>query len=286
LYIDIPLKIAKNKIKYIEIKPIYENHKYKICIVYEDLSESIKISNKITTNDCISIDLGVKALMTIYDPSGQQKIIDGGYINWLNKSYNHKIDMLKNNIKTVNGISTSKKIRNLLIKRTNRINYYFDHVVKWFSLNYSHKKLIVIGYNGKWKQSTQMGPIVNRAFSSIPYSVLLKKLKEKMRKIGVDVQTHEESYTSVCDALGLEEICFHETYMGDRSKRGLYSSSVGKLLNADINGAINIMRKYFLKIKQKIVIDVNGDLYNPIRVHIPCEVPNRQVRNQFGQRLP
>jgi len=50
--------------------------------------------------------------------------------------------------------------------------------------------------------------------------------------------------------------------------------------------AINIMRKYFLKIKQKIVIDVNGDLYNPIRVNIPCQVPNRQVRNQFGQRLP
>ena len=54
----------------------------------------------------------------------------------------------------------------------------------------------------------------------------------------------KESYTSKCDALALEDICHHDEYLGIRKKRGLFCSSTKKLLNADINGAINIMRKY------------------------------------------
>ena len=68
----------------------------------------------------------------------------------------------------------------------------------------------------------------------------------------------KESYTSKCDALALEEINYHETYKGKRINRGLFSSSVNKLLNADINGAINIMRKYIP------LINISGiNLYNP-----------------------
>ena len=54
----------------------------------------------------------------------------------------------------------------------------------------------------------------------------------------------KESYTSKCDALGLEEIGYHEQYLGNRKNRGLFESSTHKLINADLNGAINIMRKY------------------------------------------
>ena len=60
---------------------------------------------------------------------------------------------------------------------------------------------------------------------------------------GIDFIEHEESYTSKCDALALEEVCKHENYLGKRVKRGLFRSSVGKIINADQNGALNILRK-------------------------------------------
>ncbi len=60
---------------------------------------------------------------------------------------------------------------------------------------------------------------------------------------GINVISNEESYTSKCDALALEEVRKHDTYLGKRVKRGLFRSSIGKTINADVNGAINILRK-------------------------------------------
>jgi putative transposase len=59
----------------------------------------------------------------------------------------------------------------------------------------------------------------------------------------MEVVVVEESYTSKCDHLALEPMCHHDEYMGRRIKRGLFVSSTGKQLNADINGAIGILRK-------------------------------------------
>lgn len=53
-----------------------------------------------------------------------------------------------------------------------------------------------------------------------------------------------EAYTLKCDALWNEEICKHEEYLEKCVKRGLFSSSVKKLINADLNSEINILRKY------------------------------------------
>ena len=82
-------------------------------------------------------------------------------------------------------------------------------------------------------------------------------------KFGDKIVLNEESYTSKCDSLSLEEICKHEHYMGNRIRRGLFSSGKGKLINADLNGAINIMRKVIpmRNIKGK-------NLMNPERLRI------------------
>ena len=72
-----------------------------------------------------------------------------------------------------------------------------------------------------------------------------------------------EAYTSKCDSFGLEEICKHEEYLGDRKKRGLFSSSIHKLINADLNGAINILRKYS---EYKYNKPRGLNLFNPINI--------------------
>ena len=274
IYINIPHKILDKHIKLVEIKPIYENHKYKINIVYDNITriktineinykESIFI-NEINYEESISIDLGQKNLMTIYNPTGKQNIISGAYLNWLNQSYNYKIDHEKRKIKKINKKDTSKYIRNLLIERETKINDYLNKLVKWLEIEYSDKKIIVIGYNEQWKNKINMGKINNRKFYQIPYCKLLDKLTDKMLQKGILVKFTEESYTSKCDSLALEEIKRHKKYLGERISRGLFSSSKNKYINADLNGAINIMRKYYKNIKE-----IKGkSLYNPTRVNI------------------
>ena len=139
------------------------------------------------------------------------------------------------------------------------------------SIEYSNKKLIIVGYNTNWKKEVNMGKKNNRKFYQIPYCRLLNKLKDKMTQLGIKVEINEESYTSKCDGLSLEEVCKHQTYLGKRIKRGLFSSGTHKLLNADLNGAINIMRKYYLRNGYKIAQIKGVNLYNPTRAYIPHE---------------
>lgn len=68
-------------------------------------------------------------------------------------------------------------------------------------------------------------------------------LKYKCGLAGIEYIETEESYTSKCSFLDMEDVCKHETYQGNRVCRGLFRSNDGSLLNADINGSYNILRK-------------------------------------------
>jgi len=270
LYIGIPNKLSTKKIKQIEINPLYKGEHFKINYTYDTVE--IKTENKKTTDPkkCISIDLGINNLMTIYDPNGLQKIIKGRTLVSLNNHYNHKISNIKSKRdKLINESREAKKDEiiklnkiyyKLEIKRKNKIDDYFNKTVKYMENEYSSKEKIIVGYNLNWKNGVKMGRANNRKFYGIPFRKLLFKLKDKF---GEKIITTEESYTSKCDALKLEEICKKRKYSGKRIRRGLFSSGLNKLLNADLNGAINIMRKV-IKLDK-----ITGDkLFNPITVKI------------------
>ena len=262
----LPPKLKNAKINNIEVVPLYENHSYKFCIryvkqitttVYHDISQ-------INPDDSISIDFGMGNLMAIYDPTGRQNIISGKYLLWLNKRFNNKIDKLKSLCKKVNNKDTSIQIRNLLIRQSNLIKEYFNDLANLLLKMYKHKSLVIFGYNINWKNRVNMGRKLNRQFYSIPYSKLLDILTTKFRENGVACIINEESYTSKCDSLSLENVCKHDTYMGKRIKRGLFSSKTNKLINADLNGAINIMRKCYLRFGLNLNEIKGHRLYNPI----------------------
>lgn len=103
--------------------------------------------------------------------------------------------------------------------------------------------IFVIGHNNGWKDSINIGKVNNQNFVQVPFNKLISFLKYKCEMIGIKVTENEESYTSKCDSLALEKIYKHASYLGKRKKRGLFQSSVGKLINADVNGALNILRK-------------------------------------------
>ena len=261
IYVKKHKSLDNKEIKYIEINPKYNGLQYNISIKYKWTN---KVLYKETNNikDYISGDIGVRNLISFYNPTGEQKIISGKYILGINNNYNYKIDKLKS-VLSKNNKKTSNRIKKLYIERINRIKNYFYKISNWIYKEYKNKKKIVLGYNKFWKQGIKLGRKTNRTFQSIPYCMLIRILKEKLEKNNIELILREESYTSKCDSLGLEEVKKHETYKGKRIKRGLYSSSTKKLLNADINGAINILRKHLKSknIKLKKIIGVK--LYNP-----------------------
>lgn len=133
---------------------------------------------------------------------------------------------------------------------------------------------LAVGYNVGWKQNTDMGKRNNQKFVQLPFARLTSYLSYKCKLAGIDFIEHEESYTSKCDAFALEEVCKHEGYLGKRVKRGLFRSSVGKIINADQNGALNILRKV-VGDSEFVRIIGSGHSLCPVR---HCNPFNRSVR--------
>ena len=286
IYIPLPKKIEYEKINLIEIKP--DDYGIKVCITYEkeymneikefNLDEFNKLSIEDKLKKSISIDTGILNLLTIYNPTGEQNIIRGNSLLSINHFYNKKIDELNSINKKLYGKSKYKRLYSLLKERENKINGYFNLVINKLVNIYKDKELFIVGYNPNWKNKVDMGKKNNRNFYQIAYKKFLDKLNDKLICINKKLLLVKESYTSKCDALALEQIGFHEEYLGNRSKRGLFKSSKNKIINADLNGAINIMRKYInlMEIKGK-------KLENPISINIWDDVVKQPVPKNTSQ---
>ena len=145
----------------------------------------------------------------------------------------------------IGGKGISKRINKLTLKRNCKMSDYM-HKTSRFIINYcieNRIETIVIGNNKDWKQNCNMGKRNNQNFVSIPFEKLISQIQYKSEEVGIKVIITEESYTSKIDHYAGEEMCYHDTYLGKRIKRGLFRSRTGKILNADLNGAIGILRK-------------------------------------------
>jgi IS605 OrfB family transposase len=256
LNLKLPSIINNKKVKQIQIKP-YGNI-YTAYVTYEEPYIDIKTVEAITCINSISIDTGMKNLMTIYNPTGTQHIIKGGKIKAINEFYNKKISELQSINKKSLNINRFNRLYSLLHERKNKINGVINTLINKLVKTYNDKQYFIIGYNEGWKTKINMGRNNNRQFYDIPYSRILQKLKEKLLSIGKQLIINEESYTSKCDSLGLEKLGKNIAYSGNRIHRGLFISSVGKAINADLNGAINIMRKVV-----NLTIITGDKIFNP-----------------------
>ena len=93
------------------------------------------------------------------------------------------------------------------------------------------------------KQDINIGKVNNQNFVQVPIMRFADIMKYKCELEGIKVILNEESYTSKCSFLDGEKICKHTKYLGRRVKRGLFVSKNGIKINADVNGAYNIMKK-------------------------------------------
>lgn len=265
---DLPKNINVKKLQQLQIKPIYGGKEYEIFFYYKKENE-IKELNK---NEYLGIDCGLNNLLTTYDTKNKKPfIITGKPLKSANYHYNKIKSKLqseydRNKLKDKN----TKKFIKLSEKRKNVINNYFNQSVNKI-IKYVIKNEIgnvIIGDFKEIKQEINLGKKNNQNFVSIPYGILKRKLEAKCSHYGIKYILQEESYTSKCSSLDLETIQKHENYVGNRIKRGLFSTKNGILVNADVNGAINILRKYKCKSGSDLSdTDVSGVINHPVRIN-------------------
>jgi putative transposase len=240
-------------------KPTY----FKIEIVYSRDAENADLNYE----EYSSIDLGIDNIVTLGAHNNQPILISGRQVKSINQYFNKRLAKYQSIKDSQNIKRQTKRICKLYSDRENAMNDVF-HKISRLIVNYLvHNKIgnLVIGYNANWKDSVSLGNKTNQKFVQIPYLKLIDYLKYKCELVGIKLVLHEESYTSKCDALALEPVCKRESYSGKRVKRGLFQSSVGRLVNADVNGMLNILRKVVGDSYVSKIID-SGLLFNPVKV--------------------
>ncbi len=213
---------------------------------FEEILERYKF--KITNEELV---------LTSFNNIGENPfIINGKIIKSINHYYNKKKAKL---MSYIGDKGVSNRINRLSHKRECKINDYLYKSSREI-INYCIKykiSTIIIGDNKNWKQNINIGKRNNQNFVSVPFSKLIQMISYKAEEVGIRVKTTEESYTSKIDHLANEEMKKQEKYLGRRVKRGLFRSSLDIILNADVNGAIGIMRKV---VPKKVNLTLGGDI--------------------------
>ena len=269
VWIDFPARIEIDKLKEIRIHPKYDGRFFEV----EFISEVEIEPKQVDPNNALSIDLGVNNLATCISTNGASFIVDGKRIKSLNHWYNKENARLQSS-KDRRGIKGfTRNQAQITINRNNRVRDYLNkaarHIIDFCIANKIGK--VIVGYNPGIKQEVNMGEVNNPNFVQIPFWNFRSKIKSLCERYGILYQETEESYTSKASFLDKDEIPVYNAdnpqeykFSGRRVKRGLYKTQHGRLINADLNGAANIL------VKSKHNLDFEqvskGFLAKPLRV--------------------
>ena len=194
----------------------------------------------------IGIDIGVSNLATIGNTIGKPAIIlNGRPLKSMNQYYNKKISYYRGIAKRMNRNEYSKRMAQLTKKRMAKIEDYL-HKASRYLIEYCKKEdisKIVIGQNKEWKQESPLGRVVNQSFVQIPFARFLQMIQYKAEEVGITVILTEERYTSGTSFLDGEAPTKVNYNKARRVHRGLFVSNTGIAINADLNGAYQILKK-------------------------------------------
>ena len=270
--IKIPLVLADKKIKEIRIIPRANARFFEIQYIYE--AECIQ--RNLNTSNALAIDLGINNLVTAVSSMGKSFIIDGRKLKSINQWFNKENARLQSIKEKQNfGSKPTKRQKSIARNRNNRVNDYMSKVARKI-IDYCIQNdigTLVAGYNETFQQGSNIGKVNNQNFINIPYGKLREKLEYLCELNDITYVKQEESYTSKASFWDKDDIPVYNednpksyVFSGKRVHRGLYKCSNGKMLNADVNGALNILRK-------SSVVDLNvlysrGDVDTPVRIRV------------------
>ncbi|MDE6779874.1 MAG: transposase, partial [Ruminococcus sp.] len=270
--IRIPPILTDKKIKEIRIIPKSGARFFEIQYTYG--AECIQ--RNLNQNNALALDLGVNNLVTAVSGEGRSFIIDGKRLKsinqWFNKE-NARLQSIKERQGDKQRITNRQKI--LADKRNRQVNDYMSKTAKKI-IDYciTHNiGTLVAGYNETFQCNSDIGKQNNQNFVNIPYGKLRSKLEYLCELNSIVFVKQEESYTSKASFWDKDVIPVYNAdnpqkyhFSGKRMKRGLYKTANGKLMNADINGALNILRK-----SSVVSLDTlysSGEVDTPVRIRV------------------
>ena len=240
--IKIKTGLTKEEVQFVRLVP--RNNYIAVDIGYNVNEPEQKLNNNV-----LAIDIGVNNIASCVTTDGGKYLVNGRQLKYINHNYNKAVADAKSKLKITHNQDSSKYIIQITNKRNHRINDYL-HKITTYIVNHAVSKnigTIVVGYNKEWKQDTNLGKVNNQNFVQIPFYRLINLLEYKCRLKGIKFQTITEAYTSKCSFVDNEEIKKHQSYSGRRISRELFKTKNGLIINADINGAYNILKKYMQK---------------------------------------
>ena len=270
--ITIPPILLDKKVKEIRIIPKAKARFFEIQYIYE--AECVQ--RNLNTNNALALDLGINNLVTAVSSNGKSFIIDGKKLKsinqWFNKE-NARLQSIKD--KQHYGKKSTSRQKAIARNRNNKVNDYMNKAARKV-INYciaNDMGTLVVGYNETFQRGGHIGKRNNQNFVNIPYGQLRSKLEYLCKMNGIIFVKQEESYTSKSSFWDRDDIPAYNAdnpreyqFSGKRIHRGQYKTASGKIINADVNGALNIMRK-------SSVVDVNilygrGEVDTPVRIRI------------------
>jgi putative transposase len=270
--INIPPLLLDKNIKEIRIIPKFNARFFEIQYTYQVENEQRNLDK----NNALAIDLGVNNLATCVTNRGKSFIVDGKKLKsinqWFNK-YNAKLQSIKD--KQGYGKTLTMKQKYIWNKRNNRVNDYLSKSAR-IIINYCLENNIgtlVCGYNNDFQRNSDIGKKNNQNFVNIPFSKLQSKLEYLCEFYGIKYVDQEESYTSKASFFDMDIIPEYKekdnieySFSGKRVRRGMYKTLKGYILNADVNGALNILKKS--KVVDLEVLYHRGEVDTPIRIRV------------------
>jgi len=270
--ITIPPVLTGKKVKEIRIIPKAKARFFEIQYIYE----AENIQRNLNKNNALALDLGINNLVTAVSNTGRSFIIDGRRLKSINQRFNKENARLQSiKDKQHYGKSPTNRQKDIARDRNNKVNDYMNKAARKvidYCIN-NDIGILVVGYNETFQRGSHIGKQNNQNFVNIPYGHLRDKLEYLCKLNGIAFVKQEESYTSKASFWDKDDMPVYNDdnpkeyqFSGKRIHRGLYQTKEGKVLNADVNGALNIMRKS--NVVDLSILYGRGDVDTPIRIRV------------------
>jgi IS605 OrfB family transposase len=288
--VRVPDRIAGRPLKEVRLNPLHHARYLEAEFVYGTINKS---TCPIQAPGILSLDIGVGALVAGISTVGTAFLIDGKRLKAQNQWYNKERSRLQA-IRDKQGIKgETNKLAAIAYSRDNFVRDYLSksgHLIVQHCLDNGIGR-VVAGVNPLWKQEVDMGRVNNQNFVQIPFWKFRRFLRHLCDQHGIGYEEVAESYTSKASFLDRDTIpedahdrAEKPKFSGKRIGRGLYRSTKGRLVNADLNGAANILRKALSDADLSLVD--RALCANPARLYPLATVKKRALKSKAAARLP
>jgi putative transposase len=243
------------------------------CFYAEFVYKVVPVKSQVDPARALGIDHGLNNWMTCISNVGTSFIVDGLHLKSLNQWYNKRVATLKEN--KPQGF-WSKRLAAITEKRNRQIRDAVNKAARKVVNHCLENQIgtIVFGWNKGQKDGANLGKKTNQKFVQIPTGRLKARISQLCEQYGIAFVESEESYTSKASFVDLDTLpTFGEKpegwkASGKRVKRGLYRTKNNQYINADCNGAANVLRKVSTTLGLCLDGVSRGALLTPLRIRL------------------